>query len=1238
MQYSNGTGLIAQGHQGREKAPQAPASPNPGESNPTPADTIADVVEVYLHQAQAYYQEHQWDAAIAACQTALQVRPTARAYRIWGNTLQAQGLLIEAMGYYAQALQLAPDSPEIYTNLGSLCARRQDWQTAIDYLQKAIAKDANFAGAHWNLAKVWQKLAQPEDALPSLATALRLDPSLGTAADHLQVARFLDSTGKAEAAIIFYRQATDQDPTCLEALQRLADLLEDQGDWQEAVNCYRQVLTLNAQATQTRTPRPAARPARLPQTDSPEPHPKPLPPATPPTGTRLLASPVQRGLNLSRKDQRLIHKLLQASTQKTLLQPLSQILSSRPSTHPTPATKILPPPNTPVTFSPSPSLPPSPSPLPPSPSPPSPLSLAAHAARAANWPEAIHWFQVAIQQTPRNPVLHRNLAVAYRRNHQWDLAAVSWYRAFALDPDWPSAEQYLQVGDWLGRTGKLRAATVCYRQAMRKQPDLALAYERLAGVLAAQGNGKAAQAVRQQWGLRQPQRGPAAGPAAVQTGGESVPVAAPEQVTQQRAAAAHQRGEQWRQQGDWAAAVEAYRQAIELQPGFCWSHHNLGDCYRQLGDWAGAAAAYRQAIVLNPEFVWSHYHLGDTLMALDQWDDAIDAYRQAQQHSDDPSVIAHRLVEAYQQGLSQQPRNLDLYEALGEQQVIAGKVEEAIATLQMALQIEPGQSGIALKLSHLLADQDPHQAQQLRQRAQQRRYEPSTGTPADLLDVTYAQTVLAQTALFDQDYYRRCYPEVAETVAGTDLAANLTHYLREGVQRGYNPNPLFDTAYYLSQYGDVARLGVNPLAHYHLFGYRVGRDPHPFFSTQQYGDQNADVLAAQVNPLEHYLTTGARQGRVAFTAERLSPLSQAAIPADAPYLACWRPAAQGPARQVQLTLGVYCSTAGNYFMTEIADWLVAALRQAGHEVLPLTEQDPPPAHLDHQIVVAPHDFFYLGDGPERVRQSPSLAQAIMVNVEQPQTAWFSRAFHYLRQAAVVWDINVKSAALLQTLGLPAYWLPLGYLPDYAPLTAPATLGDLPAIRDLPPAVKGPLPALEAPLSQRPLDLHFIGRLSPRREQFFQEQTWLQQYRCFLHTPRPGLPLKAGEGEGLDSLTAVGISRRSKILLQVHQEDLPYFTWHRMAFHGFWQNTLIVTEPCHELVGLTPGEHFIACGPEQLAARIQGLLTTPAGQAEAERVRQAGHRHFKQQFDAVKLVTQALALVTRHASGLPCTHN
>jgi SAM-dependent methyltransferase len=69
--------------------------------------------------------------------------------------------------------------------------------------------------------------------------------------------------------------------------------------------------------------------------------------------------------------------------------------------------------------------------------------------------------------------------------------------------------------------------------------------------------------------------------------------------------------------------------------------------------------------------------------------------------------------------------------------------------------------------------------------------------------------LLAASSLFDTAWYLEEYPDVA--LEGLDP---LVHYIRHGVSDARNPGPEFDGEWYLRNYPDVAEAGVNPLIHY----------------------------------------------------------------------------------------------------------------------------------------------------------------------------------------------------------------------------------------------------------------------------------------------------------------------------------------------------------------------------------------------------------------------------------------
>jgi hypothetical protein len=117
------------------------------------------------------------------------------------------------------------------------------------------------------------------------------------------------------------------------------------------------------------------------------------------------------------------------------------------------------------------------------------------------------------------------------------------------------------------------------------------------------------------------------------------------------------------------------------------------------------------------------------------------------------------------------------------------------------------------------------------------------------------ERICKESGLFDAEWYRQRYPDVADTMGGP-----LSHYCRLGWLEARDPHPLFDTDWYVAQNPDVGTSGVNPLAHYIRIGAAEGRDPNPLFDSDWYLERNPDVLAAGMNPLSHYVRWGAAKG------------------------------------------------------------------------------------------------------------------------------------------------------------------------------------------------------------------------------------------------------------------------------------------------------------------------------------------------------------------------------------------
>lgn len=116
--------------------------------------------------------------------------------------------------------------------------------------------------------------------------------------------------------------------------------------------------------------------------------------------------------------------------------------------------------------------------------------------------------------------------------------------------------------------------------------------------------------------------------------------------------------------------------------------------------------------------------------------------------------------------------------------------------------------------------------------------------------------LVAVSGLFDEAFYRRRYPDVADS-----RLHPLVHFVLFGARERRDPHALFDANWYLTVNPDVAASGLNPLVHYWLHGAAEGRDPHPLFSSDHYRKMlGADPLLFG-NPLLDYITLGRHECR-----------------------------------------------------------------------------------------------------------------------------------------------------------------------------------------------------------------------------------------------------------------------------------------------------------------------------------------------------------------------------------------
>ncbi|NJL45333.1 MAG: tetratricopeptide repeat protein, partial [Leptolyngbyaceae cyanobacterium SM2_3_12] len=110
-------------------------------------------------------------------------------------------------------------------------------------------------------------------------------------------------------------------------------------------------------------------------------------------------------------------------------------------------------------------------------------------------------------------------------------------------------------------------------------------------------------------------------------------------------------------QGDLAAAIKLFQQAIDTDPSLALAHYNLGLAHRTRGYLGEAIAAYQRAIELQPDYPEAHQNLGVALFKLGKLPESLAAFSQAVK-------IYQRTDPAYAVSLKQRLKSLGLPDAM----------------------------------------------------------------------------------------------------------------------------------------------------------------------------------------------------------------------------------------------------------------------------------------------------------------------------------------------------------------------------------------------------------------------------------------------------------------------------------------------------------------------------------------------------------------------------------------------
>lgn len=160
-----------------------------------------------------------------------------------GNELFEEGDLMQAIDYYAQALVFDPKHARARVNRGLVHFKRNQWSRASDDFDKYLQSHPNDTVILVHRGQAAYMLQNFSDATHYLSLALQLAEDAGVRVDR-GLAYF--AARNWEAALQDFREATRLAPRLGEAWLGYGNVLQEMGDYENALQLYQQAHTLDS--------------------------------------------------------------------------------------------------------------------------------------------------------------------------------------------------------------------------------------------------------------------------------------------------------------------------------------------------------------------------------------------------------------------------------------------------------------------------------------------------------------------------------------------------------------------------------------------------------------------------------------------------------------------------------------------------------------------------------------------------------------------------------------------------------------------------------------------------------------------------------------------------------------------------------------------------------------------------------------------------------------------------------
>lgn len=173
----------------------------------------------------------------------------SRTFKKQGDEFLKRNQLHDAAKCYRHALSINPDHVDACVGLGFVLSEQKQYPEAEQYLRHALSIDPGMADAHYILGTISKDRNDETASIDHFIRALEINPGLEFA--YRDVIAALGKSGQMARAKSFLARAIAAFPESAEFQFYLGNLLSGEEDYEGAVACYQQALSIQPASAQS---------------------------------------------------------------------------------------------------------------------------------------------------------------------------------------------------------------------------------------------------------------------------------------------------------------------------------------------------------------------------------------------------------------------------------------------------------------------------------------------------------------------------------------------------------------------------------------------------------------------------------------------------------------------------------------------------------------------------------------------------------------------------------------------------------------------------------------------------------------------------------------------------------------------------------------------------------------------------------------------------------------------------